>query len=260
MEDAMRFCAQFIRIFVVIFLFYVPIKSVHALTVTASDFYLETLIATGATLKNSIQSATPFNPTLGTLEDIDLFFSGTVYFDINPASNFIPCGQAFCPAPYTVAPTLSIDIDGLNGFYGFDAPISVSGFVSVSGTGSPVLFMGNYSFRYNYNDFLDQFIGPTDVGVSGFTSFQPPINFVNSSLNDFIDSGSLIDDLLVSYELSFIEEGKNTAIPTITQATSVLQVQTTYTFTPHGVPESSSLVLIALGIVGLGFIRKRKAA
>jgi hypothetical protein len=226
---------------------------VRALTIPFIDVYTHTLSATGAG-SGSISSpvlATGrlFPSALGTLEDIDLQFSGSVLFTVLPGLNSVPGAPR--PVAYTITPLLSIEINGLPNLYDL-APFSVNTAVASTGLGDSSVVPGSYSFRFSYHDLLNQFVGPQNVNPSLLISLSPPATLAGQ-LDDFIAGQALTNQLLFSYTLSFAEFVRVSSAPTVVTAQSVLQVTTTYTFSapPVPVPAPGGAWLLVAGLAAL---------
>jgi len=241
----------------VVFIFSAHITTVSALTINYVNTYTQSLTATGSGSSTALiqptESATPFDPSFGTLETIDIIFNGTAIFSIYPGVN-LTYGEFGRPiyVQTLITPTFTIDIDGFNGFYEFGAPATLSQQFTSTGQGVPIIdIVYDYSFTFNYHELAQQFIGPNDV--SG--GMAPPI-LITGDLTDFIDSETLVDNLLFTYELSFLEALKVSTTATTVTVDSSLSVDTTYTYTTP-VPEPSTLLLFGTGLVGIGIFRRK---
>lgn len=240
-----------VRILILAFsLFFAHTTAVSALTMTNHATYTQSVTAIGSMYASMLLPitglTTPFDPSLGTLEGVDITFTGQVISTITSGLSFYNDGLGgIIYAPYTIMPTFSIDIDGLNGFYEFATPATMlPQAFTVSGSGESIPLFSSYSFTFSYDDLLGQFIGP-----SGVYGALPP-TMLYGGLTDFIDSATLLDYLTFIYELSFLEAGKVPVTPTIITATSILSIDTTYSYTPTPaqVPEPGTALLLVLGL------------
>lgn len=244
-----------------VYIFSASITTVSALTITNVDIYTQSLTALGVlSVSNSVNASgltTPFDPSLGTLEGIDITFAGSAAFTINAGTSVVLVARIPTPIPYTIYPKLSIDIDGVNGFYEFASPLTLTNGVSVTGLSETKFLNFNYSFTFSYIEFFHGFILSGDVYGGVVLPFH-----LGGDLTDFIDSATLLDDLSFMYELSFIEANRvssGAGAETSITVDSTLTVNTTYTYAPATVPEPSTLLLLGTGIAGLfAFNRKRK--
>ena len=234
-----------------------PLAPVSAITITTLDVYTQALTATGVQQGTDVavvqETGSPFSPALGTLTDIDLRFSGQVTLTVDTGQNFTFVGGALIPHPFLVATELSIGIQGTFGLFGMSPPLRVIAQTPATGFDNQDVVTETYQFQFSYIDVLDQFLGPSAVSSTGSAQFVPPAT-VSGQLDDFLASPIFPPELLFFYELSFLNQGPRVVNdPTIVRASSVLQVFTDYTFTPHqppsvDVPEPATGVLLLLGL------------
>lgn len=234
-----------------------PLAPVSAITITTLDVYTQSLMATGVQQGTDVavvpETGSPFSPELGTLTDIDLRFSGQVTLTVDTGQNFTFVGGPAIPQPFLVATELSIGIQGTFGLFGMSPPLRVIAQTQATGFDNQDTITETYSFQFSYNDVIDQFLGPLAVSSTGHAQFVPPAT-VTGQLDDFLASPIVPPELVFFYELSFLNQGIRVLNdPTIVQASSILQVSTDYTFTPHpppsvDVPEPATGALLLLGL------------
>lgn len=246
------------QLLLAVLLFSGYILPASALVITHTDAYSQNLTAAGYINVNSpfttLGNTVPFDPSLGTLEGVDLSFSGSTVFSVVTGASWYTDGYgAIIPMPYVITPTLTIDIAGINGYFSFGSPISLS--TGIPATGFPGAFATeiNYSFSFSYNNFLDTFLGPSDVNYTSSAGgyLIPPVT-MGGHLNDFIDDASLLDMLALNYELGFVESARIPLSPTLVNASSLLNISTTYHYTPYqevSVPEPDGILLFAIGLL-----------
>jgi hypothetical protein len=204
-------------------------------------------------LQNSI---TPFDSTLGTLKDIEITIYGDIIYGGLSGSSYTQneYGQIFS-FPYIILSTFDLGINGFNGdFFTLGNDMEVTKLMISTGLfgGGPISDATSFSFTFDYSDSLNQFTAPSDVMCSTCNAISPPYT-MDGGLDGFIDDATLNEMLQFNYQLSFYSSGQTGIVtPSILTATSIVHIDTTYTYDeplPQTVPEPPTLLLTLTGLI-----------
>lgn len=229
-----------------------------ALPMAANAATITQIIGIDLTSGQDTVLVTPFDPTLGTLERVNVSLDAQISVT----------GIATSLQPWQVS--LGLDAFGLAGnlfsFAGTGISLIADGFDAGCNPtpggcvprAAPVSAVGNVSFSFSFTDvaemiglnqaFIDSF-SVTGIGLAGF----PPPTVVGS-ISDFLPTPAQIYQLgLVMIPQTFV----NFTPLSFPSATGSMQIS--YTFAPpdpQPVPEPAGLLLIAIGLLGLGLARR----
>jgi hypothetical protein len=208
-------------------------------------------------------SFSPFDPSLGTLNSVNVSIIGTVDATVIPTPNFAFNGAVIVPIPYgvTVAGSLSFTALSQNTFGGFTTsfaqPFSFSQSSISDGTGSPIDIPIFVSDSFTFNSFSD---------ITGF-AVSTDGSVEDATLSDFIAgplSSSLSPTEIVVANVS--DDGSNlpVTVPLVNVNGAMIL---TYNYTPEtqstgssAVPDGgSTLAMLGGAFAGLALLRRRFA-
>jgi len=205
----------------------------------------------------------PFDPSLGTLNTVNMFFIGNLVVTGTYASNFVFTPSPV-PSPYTVQTQVRHTMDGLFSLssfgFGFPATFIYDGFAP--GVPSPFTFVTPITYNITFDDLSEL------VGFAVHTNFGgptiPPL-MITGDRDDFEKDffSDVIGGLWVQsrLETTFVSALQPQDVSTSLNGSLLL----TYNYTPFPpppppptVPEPGSLALLGLGLMGLGLSRRKR--
>lgn len=193
----------------------------------------------------------PFDPSLGTLDSVNVTITGAITGVIITLPNFVPdpFGNLFpLPQPYSV--TITQNFTGGPFTFFLPAQATLSGTSTGTGDNIPITLPFNYGFTF------DQFSNLTGFATgSGSISGGTSPGLIDGTLNGWESSIPLLlfENTLVLEQQSF---GVSPSVPPIEQGGLI--VQYSYETPPVSTPEPGSLPLLASALAGLCLVARRK--
>ena len=101
-------------------------------------------------------SLTPFDPALGTLNEVTVSISGSFTVTVAPAPNLIPIGGVPTPQPYSFQVDVSQLFDGFGGeFFDFGTAAHFLFSALADGTGTPRTFGSTFTYDMHFDALTD---------------------------------------------------------------------------------------------------------
>lgn len=208
-----------------------------------------------------------FDPSVGTLDSVEITMSGNVIVQLFLPANFGLSLDGAFPIPYQYQIEVSHDI-GASGFPMSFLNPSLDVFLGLAPGGtatSPFLTEFDFSHETTLTDFTD-LSGLAPV-VDTYTQLQgnlsgvhvPTSFLIGTHRSDFVSTDPFLV-LLPSLGFDATLFGVPGAILGSVQMNGMLDV--TYNYTPPdvtSVPEPGTLTLFGIGLLGLGFARRKAA-
>lgn len=198
-----------------------------------------------------------FDPTLGTLDRVDIAINGSLVLQGPTQTSFIQTQAGPVPQPVALAATVSQDFFrigiGNRGFeFGLPAQFFFNGLAT--GAGEPAILSRPFSYSFAFTDFTD-LLG---FAIPSFTGANQPPTTVNGQRDDFLDLAPPLDALSIDIAVqTMIEQLTGFAGATVNANGSILMTYT-YTTPPVAVAEPATLGLIAFGLCGFALLRRRR--
>lgn len=221
---------------------------------SASDLSETQAIDLGTnSVAGSILPVTPFDPSLGTLDRVDVQIDGTAVMTVGTLPNLLPCGPAICPTPEPFSIELDAGFNGLaSRFFSFSSPAKYIGTGATDGLGTPQVLTLPYTMDFSFTSATD-LLGLTVPKITGWQ--VPPI--VDGKLADFETFVGRFYELQDSFQFSSM--ALNAAYPLSFSNDGTMQI--TYQYAPPApprVPEPASLLLLGSGALALICTARRR--
>lgn len=199
----------------------------------------------------TVTSLTPFDPSLGSLDRVDVTIDGTLVVQVSAPASGIPLPMAFVPIPYTVLLTVDQRFAGVGGFFEFGSHAVLTDNAVAPGAGPITMgFAMNYGYAFSFTSATDLigFTLPTSSGVI------PPV-WIGGTRADFEDGPGFPGLMVVTHSPSVTAIGGLLQGPLfVSDVGGNALITLTYTYTPSregpvdpGVPEPALVLLLATG-------------
>jgi hypothetical protein len=198
----------------------------------------------------------PFNPSLGTLDSVNVTIDGEITGTILTLPNLVPDGAGgFIPMGLPYIATISQNFAGSP--FSFSSQAMIIATSAGLGEGDPIALLFDYGFTFGSLSNLTGFT-TTSGGISGGTTSLPPV-LIDGTLNGW-ESSILPLIIEIPYVTASVTGGAEPVIPDLSE-NGALIVQYNYeTPTPVSTPEPRTLSLMACGLAGLLLASRRKFA
>lgn len=201
---------------------------------------------------------TPFDPTLGTLDSVDVRILGLLTVGGTTLPNLMPTPAGPVPIPYTYQVSVQQRFFGPQKFFEFNGPAVFTFSGSATGVGEQFLLGTNYSYAFSFNSSTDAIGFALPTVNSGPAALAPPLSGISGPLADFVDDGIPINEIDLSQPFP-TTLGFGGPSPIVAQYQTSGSLQITYNYTPFAqpVPEPASVLMVSLGLGGLAVRRFR---
>jgi hypothetical protein len=199
---------------------------------------------------------TPFDASLGTLDSVRVTINGVlIVTGQTPQHGTVDPLAGFIPLPYQYRVDVAQDFDGLGAtFFDFSTPATFMLPGVASGVPSPFTLATPFTYGLEFDSTTD-LIGFDFPTVSGVTI--PPLGGVVGPLNAFIDTGALLNAIVLAHTATPVALGGPLPLVFSVGASGLLSLE--YTYTPlTAVPEPASLTLVTGGLFAALAVRRRR--
>ena len=241
----------------------------HAIPIVQTLRYSLPSVPSGAGSISAPLLVNSFDASVGTLDSVNLLWSGTITSSFLLPSNFtVADGGAPIPVPYTYNLSIRNSIGGTGDLSSMsflnDSTQIFSGTSPGGNFSTPLVFQYAFSHNVTLTEFTDLsgFAPVTDLftlraGDPGARSSVPSAFLTGVERSDFASSLP-IQLLLPSHSVSSLLIGNGGLLGGSLQVNSAVSITYNYTSSDFIVSEPGVVGLLAIGFVGLFFAKRRK--
>jgi len=213
------------------------------------------LIYQGHTFSGTFYNAigvTPFDPSLGTLDEVHVSIQGQMQLDFG-ATQYIDINQK--PIPYPFSVSVEQEFFGLvDKFFAFESPAIFLFSAVATGSGSFHSFLTPFTYNFIFDDTTDLF-GFTDLQATGMNMITPPSS-ISGLREDFIETTIPINEIDLVQNFSTISTPEKPYLMALSAEGSII-IEYDYTPSPAPVSEPATMLLLSSGLLGLAGFRRR---
>jgi hypothetical protein len=204
-----------------------------------------------------LTSLTPFDPALGTLNEVTVSILGSFTVTVAPTPNLVPIGGVPTPQPYAIQVDVSQLFDGVGGeFFDFGTAAHFRFSALADGTGTQRTFASTFTYDMHF-DALTDLIGFAipSVSASPGVAVIPPVT-VSAAVADFIAGPTHPLDLM---QITNVASGSGVFPVSLISLSGGGAILLTYDYTERTaapVPEPATMLLVGSGLA-VAMVRRR---